>query len=77
MTGVDTKPAGAGVGKISITTATGTATSATNFEVTTIVPARYRVYVPLFKAGQPTTTNDAGLLYNWRASSPFGYCTLQ
>jgi hypothetical protein len=74
-------PVGASVGKISVVTATGTAASATNFQVTTTAPPQYKVFLPMLKSGPSTASSSARAQYNalgetWQASSPFGYCTL-
>jgi hypothetical protein len=75
-------PASASSGKISITTATGAATSAGSFQVTTTAPtSKYQVFLPMIRAGQATASTSLGaqynaLGYNWQTSKPFGYCLL-
>jgi Domain of unknown function (DUF1929)/Carboxypeptidase regulatory-like domain len=77
-------PTSASTGKISVTTATGTAASATNFQVTTTAPPKnqYRVFLPLLRAGPSTTSAGVRAQYNalgdnWHTSTPFGYCPLR
>jgi hypothetical protein len=74
-------PAGTSVGKISVVTGTGSAASATNFQVTTTALPKYRVFMPTLKTGPATAATSASAQYKafgstWQASSPFGYCTL-
>jgi hypothetical protein len=75
-------PPGASSGKISITTNSGTATSATAFQVTPKPQQKYQVFLPSLQASSSKTSTSARAQYSalstdWHPSMPFGYCTLQ
>jgi Domain of unknown function (DUF1929)/Carboxypeptidase regulatory-like domain/IPT/TIG domain len=75
-------PPGASSGKISITTKSGTATSATTFQVTPKPQLKYQVFLPSLQASPSTTSTSARAQYSalstdWHISMPFGYCPLQ
>src|SRR5262245_2881036 len=74
-------PAGASSGKISITTASETGASATNYQVTSTAPPQHKVFLPMLRSGQAESSGARAqyrsLSAGWHTSESFGYCPLR